>query len=219
MPLPVRGVRQGGENTRVRTRPYRPERCAWLIQGEQAGTRQRCAKVTAAKNVMVNRMRNMNCQCPFILRCVLQKSIGQRTRPYDRAGKEPARYTKRPSAPASHETRCRPLLPSGPGGVEQCLVAQDLTSKHRNEFNQKLPKYLGHCLPEKPFYLSHPRVPSASHPPGTIAFQLTKCSLMFGLRTPHNPCAHPKSVLPPNLMCTGSDSGADRDLRLRRLRL
>jgi hypothetical protein len=28
----------------------------------------------------------------------------------------------------SHKTFCRPLLPSGPGGVEQRLVAQDLTS-------------------------------------------------------------------------------------------
>jgi hypothetical protein len=36
---------------------------------------------------------------------------------------------KRPSFPASHKTDRRPLLPSGPGGVEQRLVAQDLTSQ------------------------------------------------------------------------------------------
>jgi hypothetical protein len=35
---------------------------------------------------------------------------------------------KRSSDPVSHKTFCRPLLPSGPGGVEQRLVAQDLTS-------------------------------------------------------------------------------------------
>ena len=35
---------------------------------------------------------------------------------------------KRPSFPVSHKTLFRPLLPSGPGGVEQRLVAQDLTS-------------------------------------------------------------------------------------------
>ena len=34
----------------------------------------------------------------------------------------------RSSTPVSHKTLCRPLLPSGPGGVEQRLVAQDLTS-------------------------------------------------------------------------------------------
>jgi len=34
---------------------------------------------------------------------------------------------KRSSFPASHKTVCRPLLPSGPGGVGQCFVAQDLT--------------------------------------------------------------------------------------------
>ncbi len=35
---------------------------------------------------------------------------------------------KRPSSPASLRTICRPLLPSGPGGVRQRPVAQDLTS-------------------------------------------------------------------------------------------
>jgi hypothetical protein len=35
---------------------------------------------------------------------------------------------KRSSDPVSHKTLCRPLLPSGPGGVGQRLVAQDLTS-------------------------------------------------------------------------------------------
>lgn|GEM_PF-4021260 len=38
---------------------------------------------------------------------------------------------KRSSYPVSHKTHCRPLLPSGPGGVEHCFVAQDLTSKNR----------------------------------------------------------------------------------------
>jgi hypothetical protein len=60
-------------------------------------------------------------------------------RPYNDAPKRCAKNTKRSSDPASHETLCRPLLPSGPGGVEQRLVAQDLTSVLGNEFKQNTP--------------------------------------------------------------------------------
>jgi hypothetical protein len=45
---------------------------------------------------------------------------------------------KRSSTPVSHKTLCRPLLPSGPGGVEQRLVAQDLTSRLVEKTNDML---------------------------------------------------------------------------------
>jgi hypothetical protein len=38
----------------------------------------------------------------------------------------------------SHETISRPLLPSGPGGVEQRSVAQDLTSLYRSRITKTL---------------------------------------------------------------------------------
>ena len=46
----------------------------------------------------------------------------------------------RSSTPVSHKTLCRPLLPSGPGGVEQRLVAQDLTSRLEEKTNDILRK-------------------------------------------------------------------------------
>jgi len=54
----------------------------------------------------------------------------QRSEPHVLTQSSPltATNTKRSSDPVSHKTLCRPLLPSGPGGVEQRLVAQDLTS-------------------------------------------------------------------------------------------
>src|SRR3972149_1034588 len=49
-------------------------------------------------------------------------------------------YKKRSSYPVSHKTVCRPLLPSGPGGVEQRLVAQDLTSQTTHQKPNRLQK-------------------------------------------------------------------------------
>ena|SRR3990172_1514286 len=49
-------------------------------------------------------------------------------------------YKKRSSYPVSHKTVCRPLLPSGPGGIEQRLVAQDLTSQTTHQKPNRLQK-------------------------------------------------------------------------------
>jgi hypothetical protein len=93
------------------------------------GTVRTSVRLVVRSEKMSSEMRNTMVYVPGFIhsRTTVNSQPGG---PYGLMQPDPPTATnkKRSSDPVSHKTLCRPLLPSGPGGVEQRLVAQDLTS-------------------------------------------------------------------------------------------
>ena len=156
-----RGVQPQGEN-RVCSRSDRPYRCA---RNEEVGlthrlnsdgkpplsaSRARLGTVhTSARLVATMKVRSrkgistMDYGAWFLF-TLRMEAKSQRGGLYVLMRSVPPAATNkmRSSTPVSHKTLCRPLLPSGPGGVEQRLVAQDLTSR----LEEKTIEMLRKCL-------------------------------------------------------------------------
>ncbi len=154
-----RGEQPQGENRKC-NRPDRPFRCA---QNEEVGSARRLRTYdeatlsarrarlgtvhTSARLVVTMKVRSrkgisiMDYGAWFLF-TLRMEAKSQQGGLYVLMQSVPPTATnkKRSSTPVSHKTLCRPLLPSGPGGVEQRLVAQDLTSRLEENTNEMLRK-------------------------------------------------------------------------------
>ena len=122
------------EYTCGRVIPGRPNTCARLPAWQAAPRRiRRVARIMVRRRTAVRSMdSSVN---------VHPAGAGPRIRPNTLVTGQLPANKKRSSSPASHKTDCRPLLPSGPGGVGQSLVAQDLTSQWNNEYPSCIMKH------------------------------------------------------------------------------